>query len=115
MKYNYYGVKGDYVWHLASDENCTTTHWFKPKLFNQSEVVWCQGPRGGVKICHIDWANDIYMQGQKRYRYGYCKPNSQAMQEFMWIKLRAQSLNAKLWSQSRPIQLNNTLIGVSVG
>jgi hypothetical protein len=92
MKYNYYGIKGDYVWHLLAGTPPNETRWLSPKLFEQSDVVWYQGPRGGVRIVYIrDWAD--------KYQYGYIKQNSEAMKEFAWIKLKARSLNTKLWSQ----------------
>jgi len=91
VKYNYYGFKGDYVWHLATQSHPRDLRWFQPRLIESSEVVWCQGPRGGVQVVYVsDW------QGPRQY--GYISQNSKAMQEFMWIKLKAQSLNTKLWN-----------------
>jgi len=87
MKYNYYGFKGNYAWHLATNENSLQMKWYKPKLFSQSEVVWCQGPRGGVRICHVDFNN-----WSGKYQYGYIRQDSEAMKDFVWIKLRAKSL-----------------------
>ena len=98
-KYNYYGIKGEYTWHLATDGNSLQMKWYQPKLFGKSDVVYCQGPRGGVRVCHINWANDFYreLNGQKRYNYGYRKKNSKEMKEFVWVKLKAKTLNPKLW------------------
>lgn len=82
MKYNYYGFKGDHAWHLVSASSPLATRWFQPRLFEQSELVYCQGPRGGVRIVHT------HIAGQ----YGYIRQNSKAMKEFAWIKLKARTV-----------------------
>jgi hypothetical protein len=93
MTYHYYGVKGDFAWKLATQSDPGELKWFQPRLLRDSDVVWCQGPRGGVRIVHI---NHLQWIGPRQY--GYISQNSKAMQEFMWIKLKAQSLNTKLWN-----------------
>ena len=89
MKYNYYGFKGDYVWHLAGQPFVPhNLIWFQPRLIKESEVVWCQGPRGGVRVVHIN-----PLQWESPRQYGYIRPDTEAMKEFAWIKLKAQTLN----------------------
>lgn len=92
-KYNYYGIRGEYAWHLATDENSLQMKWYIPKLFGKSEIVYCQGPRGGVRVCHIAFWDVEHSQK----RYGYCKKDSKEMKEFVWVKLKAKTLNPKLW------------------
>jgi cytochrome c-type biogenesis protein CcmE len=88
MTYNYYGVKDDFAWHLATVETALQMRWYKPLLFRESDVVWCQGPRGGVRVVHVrDWLG--------KHQYGYVRQDSKAMKEFVWIKLRAQDLGPK--------------------
>lgn len=84
--YNYYGSKGDYVWHLAAQSDPRELKWFQPRLLKDSDVVWCQGPRGGVRIVHI---NHLQWIGPRRY--GYIRPDTEDMKEFMWIKLKAHT------------------------
>ena len=60
--------------------------WFigrQSRLARNSDRIWCQGPRGGVKIVK----NRIDYPGG---RYGYVTHNEKAMKEFAWIKLRAR-------------------------
>ena len=45
--------------------------------------VWRQGPKGGVKIIQDNTGCG---------RYGYATKDSEAMKEFMWIKLAAKEL-----------------------
>ena len=87
MNYCYYGIKDDYVWCLDSPSSPWHTRKFMPRLLRESDTVWAEGPRGGVQIIKrtISSANwDVY---------GYITTNSDAMREFMWIKLRAVMLN----------------------
>ena len=55
------------------------------RLAINSDRVWCQGPRGGVKIVkdRINYYGGVY---------GYITTNKKAMKEFTWIKLSARSL-----------------------
>jgi hypothetical protein len=82
---NYYGVRGDYVWHMKTQHTRLSTH-LAPRLFRESDVVYCQGPQGGVRVVHV---RDFIQQGT----YGYVRRDSEAMKEFVWIKLRARELN----------------------
>ena len=59
------------------------------RLAINSDRVWCQGPRGGVKIVK-DRIN--YFGG---FGYGYITKNKKAMKEFTWIKLSARHLGPK--------------------
>ena len=56
------------------------------QLAMSSVRVWCQGPRGGVKIVkdRINYCGGVY---------GYITNNKKAMKEFAWVKLRARKLN----------------------
>ena len=54
------------------------------RCVSYSNKVWVQGPRGGVKI--IKDRTDPYAE------YGYVTKNEEIMKEFMWVKLKAQSL-----------------------
>ena len=89
MKYNYYGVRGDYVWHLAWDnswllhKNINSQH--VPKLMRESDQVWMQGPRGGVRLIkHAYWD----------YWATYVRRDSVKMKQFLWVKLRAKKLGS---------------------
>jgi hypothetical protein len=60
-------------------------HKYDTKIFraiSYSDKVWIQGIRGGVKIAKDKIGGN----------YGYITGNKKAMQEFMWVKLKAQSL-----------------------
>ena len=46
-----------------------------------SEKIWQQGPKGGIKI--IKDTTDTGL-------FGYITKNEKAMVEFMWVKLQAQ-------------------------
>lgn len=82
---NYYGVKGNYVWHMKTQYTRLSKH-LAPRLFRESDVVYCQGPRGGVRVVHVqDWLS--------QHPYGYIRQDSEAMKEFAWVKLRARNLN----------------------
>ena len=54
------------------------------RLVRNSDRVWCQGPRGGVKI--------VKDRIQLACEYGYVTKNENLMKEFMWIKLKAKEL-----------------------
>jgi len=56
------------------------------RLAHNSDRVWMQGPRGGVKI--VKDRINYYGGGV----YGYITKNKKAMKEFTWIKLSARSL-----------------------
>jgi hypothetical protein len=87
--YHYYGVKGDEAWHFESNTRPSMMNWFQPRLFQGSELVWCQGLRGGVRLVYFDW-----MRNALEFRkYGYITKDSDAMREFMWAKLRAKDVN----------------------
>ena len=49
-----------------------------------SNKIWCQGPKGGVKII-----KDRTEFG----RYGYVTNDEAEMKEFMWAKLQAREVN----------------------
>lgn len=88
-QYNYYGTKGDYTWRLTSTSSPTQLRWFQPKLIRESDLVWCEGPKGGIRLVHYDW-----MKFPHEFRkLGYITNNERAMKEFAWIKLKAHSLN----------------------
>ena len=55
------------------------------RLAMNSDRVWMQGPRGGVKIVkdRINYYGGVY---------GYITTNKKAMKEFAWIKLSARPL-----------------------
>jgi hypothetical protein len=59
------------------------------RLAMNSSRVWCQGPRGGVKIVK-DRIN--YFGG---FGNGYVTNNQKAMKEFAWIKLSARHIGPK--------------------
>lgn len=54
------------------------------RCISYSHRVWKQGPRGGVKIIKDKQTN--------KNLFGYVTKNDEAMKEFMWVKLKAQSL-----------------------
>ena len=60
-------------------------HGGQTRLALNSDRVWCQGPKGGVKIVK-DRMN--YPGGM----YGYVTNNEKLMKKFMWIKLKAKEL-----------------------
>lgn len=68
-------------------ENNFNQHWFPKlnKLITQSERVWKQGPKGGVRIIK----NNI---GYDMYPTGYVTNNDRWMREFVWTKLNAKPL-----------------------
>ena len=85
MTYHYYGVKGDYAWKLALDsEWLGVNSQHMPRLIRESEQVWYQGPRGGVKLVkHAYWD----------YWATYLRRDSEKMKQFLWVKLKARRLN----------------------
>jgi hypothetical protein len=58
------------------------------RLAMNSSRVWCQGPRGGVKIVkdRINYYGGVY---------GYITNNNKAMKEFAWAKLSARPLEMR--------------------
>ena len=58
------------------------------RLAHNSDRVWMQGPRGGVKIVKD---RITYPSGM----YGYITNNNKAMKEFTWIKLSARPLEMR--------------------
>ena len=61
------------------------------RLSYNSDRVWCQGPKGGVKIVKDRVNLNFYGGG----RYGYVTRNKTAMKEFAWIKLSARPLEMR--------------------
>lgn len=88
-RYHYYGIKDDQAWRLSCNSKPNLMHWFNPNLIKYSDIVWCQGFRGGVRLVHFNW---MKYENQTR-KYGYITSNPEAMKEFMWIKLKAKPLN----------------------
>ncbi len=83
-RYTYYGVKDDFAWKLAVDNNLRSTNINHiPRLMRESDQVWCQGPRGGVLLIKGDYWT---------YWTTYLRRDSEKMKQFAWIKLRARSL-----------------------
>ena len=60
-------------------------HGGQSRLSHNSDRIWCQGPRGGVKIVKD---RITYPGGM----YGYVTNNKTAMKEFAWVKLKAKNL-----------------------
>ena len=58
------------------------------RLSHNSDRVWMQGPRGGVKIIKDRISYPVGM-------YGYITNNNKAMKDFAWIKLSARYLGPK--------------------
>jgi len=54
------------------------------RCISYSDRVWVQGPRGGVKI--------VKNRRDMTNVYGYVTKNEELMKEFMWVKLKAQTL-----------------------
>ena len=61
---------------------------WQSRLSWNSHRVWCQGPRGGVKIVkdRITYPGGVY---------GYITTNKKAMKEFAWVKLSARPLEMR--------------------
>ena len=88
MRYNYYGVKDDYAWKLALDHTLRSTNInHLPRLIRESEQVWYQGPRGGVKL-----VKDSSESLPWNYWACYLRQDSEKIKQFAWIKLRAKEL-----------------------
>lgn len=81
-QYNYYGVRGDFVWHYVFSVQFSDRG-YRPALFRLSNEVWQQGPRGGIKLVY----SDLGLSGQ------YVTNNEEAMKRFTWLKLKATSLH----------------------
>jgi hypothetical protein len=84
----YYGVRGDFAWQLDWHNSwllvTTTNSQHMPRLMRESDQVWYQGPRGGVKLVkHAYW--DHWAT--------YLRRDSEKMKQFLWVKLRARKLN----------------------
>ena len=63
-----------------------------PRLFNESDLVWCQGPQGGVRLVHQSFWHQISESYEHR-KIGYITRDETAMAEFAWIKLKAVPIN----------------------
>ena len=88
MTYTYYGVKDNFAWQLdwhnswLPHTNIYSQH--MPRLMRESDQVWVQGPRGGVRLIkHAYW--DHWAT--------YLRRDSEKMKQFLWVKLRARKLN----------------------
>lgn len=90
-RYNYYGVRGDDAWHIVSPYRPSHLHWIAPELIRNSDLIWCQGIQGGVRLVHQDWR--LFRSGNFR-KIGYMTTNEEAMREFAWVKLRAKTLDS---------------------
>jgi hypothetical protein len=55
------------------------------RLSMNSDKIWCQGPRGGVKI----------VKDRTTWLYGYVTNNPAIMKKFTWIKLSARHIGPK--------------------
>ena len=89
--YNYYGVKGDYAWHIVSPAKYGKYGHNNPLLFHESDTVWMVGPYGGVKIIHHDPHGEVL----NFKPFTYITKDEKEMKEFMWVKLRAVTLGSK--------------------
>jgi hypothetical protein len=89
-KYHFYGVKDGAAWHIVSPRPYRIEQWYHPQLFSHSDLVWQQGPKGGVKFILENWA---LCNGVKFRKHGYITTDDEAMKEFMWVKLTATDLN----------------------
>lgn len=85
----YCEIAGDYTYEFSKGVTAIT---FKREYFTKiqrcisySDRVWVQGPRGGVKIIKNKQTNENL--------YGYVTKNEKLMKEFMWVKLKAQTLS----------------------
>lgn len=94
-KYRYYGVKGDDAWSIDSSTKPNMLKWWQPKLMEDSDYVWCQGPKGGVRLVYQNW-DLLYKTDFAHFKkQGYITNDPEAMAEFMWIKLKAVNLTVK--------------------
>lgn len=85
--YHYYGVKDDYAWHFESPTQPKYIQWWQPNLIGRSDVSWCEGPQGGVRVIHTSWSKGIFK------KYGYITQNPDEMKEFMWVKLKSVTVS----------------------
>lgn len=90
--YNYYGVKDDCVWHFQSESQYNNLRFYIPRLFSSSDLVWTQGPKGGVRLIHQSW-NAVCKNGGRYRKEGYVTTDEKAMTEFCWIKLKAVTIS----------------------
>lgn len=81
--YNYYGVKDNFVWHLRSCASYNNRPLHHPRLFRESEKIWYEGPRGGIRLIKKD----------SIYQYKYITSDETSIKEFFWIKIQAKNLN----------------------
>ena len=60
--------------------------------FRLADRIWCQGKFGGVRVVTENFMNQKYQSGEKNF-YGrkYVTKNEQAMRDFAWVKLKAES------------------------
>lgn len=91
MTYHYYGVKDNSAWQLDWHKSWLphkphTNAMHMPRLMRESDQVWVQGPRGGVKVIKDRLT---YPGGM----YGYITKDDKAMKQFLWVKLSARKLN----------------------
>lgn len=70
------------VYSFNSQKNIRTDFYGHIRLITLSDKIWCQGPRGGVKVIK---------DKTRRYR-GYVTSNEEMMKKFIWVKLKAQSI-----------------------
>ena len=89
MANTYYGVTGDVVWKLRwHPVYPLERNWYhQPRLIRESEQVWYQGPRGGVKL-----VKDSSESLPWNYWACYLRQDSEKIKQFAWIKLRAKEL-----------------------
>lgn len=79
-KYEYYGVRGEYAWRMSVYLQSYSQALKMPQLFRESQRVWQQGPRGGIKLVRNNWEIE---------NCGYITNDAEALKEFAWVKLRA--------------------------
>jgi len=85
----YYGVTGDVVWKLRwHPVYPLERNWYhQPRLIRESEQVWYQGPRGGVKLVK-DSSESLPWNAWAPY----LRQDSEKMKQFVWVKLQARQL-----------------------
>lgn len=89
-RYNYYGIKGNDAWHIVSNYRPMHLHWVAPELIQNSDLIWCQGIQGGVRLIHKNWRVNMADNFRK---LGYVTTDEKAMQEFAWVKLKAKTIS----------------------
>lgn len=87
--YNYYGIRNNFAWHFKSYVRFSYVK-YCPSLFRLSNEVWCEGPMGGVRHERSDTVG---------YTSGYITKNETEMKKFMWVKLKAISLNEREFTE----------------